>query len=348
TGSPPRPARDTGGTLTEDVTGQIGQGNAGGGGGGGGFTLIAGGQIELIAAELYAYGKRGGNSPDFEADPSDDPPFRTGADEAGAGGGGVGILADSDNFTVDEIPTQLGGNNPNVQVEPDPDRDISPPDGIADLDPILDADIIQDLNEMSGMAFIDFDEYGDDVNEALFAETKVATEFFDTLSDAVAYDEVRILSNTPDYEYNIDAGDPNKIASATIRFFVDSAQAAGSGLPDLSTEQPDGALLADAGGTLEIGTMYDLDGLNTNAPRYESRRTLDATVGAPLQGKRFVRVRIVFDISQGGVTPGDLLDEFDPPTGTDQLIAPGNSVGNTDTAPQGVPAVAEVRVRFIP
>jgi hypothetical protein len=65
-------------------------------------------------------------------------------------------------------------------------------------------------------------------------------------------------------------------------------------------------------------------------------------------------VRLRFDMALVG-TPAQLVDSFDP-GGTaplpvaDDPGTPGldNSLGNTDTAPAGVPAVAEVRVRFTP
>ena len=61
--------------------------------------------------------------------------------------------------------------------------------------------------------------------------------------------------------------------------------------------------------------------------------------------KRFARVRIIYDLVSIG-SSDFLLSTFAPPNGGNLQVAPGNGLGNTDTAPQGVPAVAEIRVNF--
>ncbi|MHC4579191.1 MAG: Ig-like domain-containing domain, partial [Planctomycetota bacterium] len=58
TGPPPVPADGPGGSP--DITGPIGQGEAGGGGGGGGICIIAGGDLLFTALESYVHGKLGG------------------------------------------------------------------------------------------------------------------------------------------------------------------------------------------------------------------------------------------------------------------------------------------------
>ena len=86
--------------------------------------------------------------------------------------------------------------------------------------------------------------------------------------------------------------------------------------------------------------------------QFDSRFRLPAA--SALLGRRFVRVRVVFDLAVVG-TPAALVSSFDPPGATVLPIAddPGtpdleNSIGNIDTAPAGVPAIAEIRVRFTP
>jgi hypothetical protein len=113
------------------------------------------------------------------------------------------------------------------------------------------------------------------------------------------------------------------------------------------TDRPTG------GATIEIGQHFDMDtGLAQPSAQFDSRQLIPAT--SPLLSRRFVRVRIRFDLSLVG-TPAQLFNSFAPSGGVNVPIAddPGtteieNTLGNTDTAPEGVPAVAEVRVQFTP
>ncbi len=341
-GDPPVPGTVPG---TPNETSPIGQGEAGGGGGGGGICLGAVGQIRWNVAELYVWGKPGGNTANFEG--------RAAGNAGGSGGGGLIFCQDSNG--VDGI-SELGapfGSNRRIQIIPDVNRDLDF-NGTADLVAPGDNAIIRDLNEMSlagstNAAAFAYAVYGDGVHEPLFGTTQIVTEFFDTLSDTVSYDEVRILSNAPRWGYSV--GTP---ASRVIRVFLDTTISSG-GFPDLSSENPvTGALLPPTGGTLEIGQHFNQDtGVAEALPRFDSRFIIPP--GPPTQGKRFARIRIIFDLALVG-TPTALLDTFarrgalpvpiadDPAT----LGVIENTLGNIDQAPAGVPAVADVRVRFTP
>ncbi|MFQ5845979.1 MAG: hypothetical protein ACE5JG_13430 [Planctomycetota bacterium] len=175
--------------------------------------------------------------------------------------------------------------------------------------------------------------------------------------------------------------------------------AAGSGLPDLIDEDPDGNLGAETapGSGLWVGTQApdpsDPTASRTRSATVEIPLTSDA-LGTPTTptvltnesrfvvppsplpeglrtlGRQFVRLRIVFDASQlmfdsdGDGTPEPFgtpqgLLGLPPAAATDggiyafpgagtSQIAPGNISGNLDTAPLGVPAVAEAKVEFTP
>jgi hypothetical protein len=235
-----------------------------------------------------------------------------------------------------------------VTLFPDPDFDIDGIDG-PDL-PIGDPARL-DLQEMSGAPTLTLEVYGDEQTEPGFGTSGIVTEFFDTLSDAVSYDEVRVLSNAPRYPY--DAG---VVEDRTIQVKVDTTGTGIAGLPDLSTEDPtNGDLQGPQGATINVGLHFDMDtGLadpNGDA-QYDSRMLVP--VGSPTRGKRFVRVRVVFDLSLIG-SQSELLESFAPPGLPDEIIADDpstpeldNTLGNTDTAPSGVPAIADLRVRFTP
>ncbi|MHC4407657.1 MAG: hypothetical protein ACYS0F_01495 [Planctomycetota bacterium] len=338
--NPPIPG-DTSGTP--DFEAAIGQGEAGGGGGGGGICVIAGGQVVIEAVEMYPHGKAGGNHPAFEAG------GRGQGNVGGNGGGGVLVVMDSDGMSLAELPAQIGGNNEGFLIIPDSLRDIDN-DGIADLDPGTDAAVIRDLDEQSGLFGVNFATWGDEPRERLWSTSQIVTEFFDTLSDATSYDGVRILSNAPRFPYDADPIDTPTPSDRTIRVLVDTTTA-NAGFPDLSTEIPNGSLTPPAGFTEEIGLHYDMiTGNETGQPQYESRYIIPTTSG--VQFKRFVRVRILYDLSRIG-GKNDLLGSFAPPSGGSLPIAddpstqdPENTLGNTDTAPEGVPAVAELRVTF--
>jgi hypothetical protein len=140
---------------------------------------------------------------------------------------------------------------------------------------------------------------------------------------------------------------------------VDTTGTGIAGLPDLSTENPtSGDLQGPQGATIGVGLHFDRDtglavGDGPDHPaQYDSRMLIP--VGSPTRGKRFVRVRVVFDLSLIG-GQSELLESFAPPGLPDEIIADDpdtpeldNTLGNTDTAPAGVPAVADLRVRFTP
>jgi len=194
--------------------------------------------------------------------------------------------------------------------------------------------------------------WGSGPREPSFAATQIVSEFFDTLSDSVSYDEVRVLSNAPSFPYD----DLNPTTGRTIRVLIDTTVTGAGGLPDFTAEDADGDFDLDPtlGFTHEIDLHYDSDGTSTAPLASNESRNLIAA-GSQSLGKRFVRVRIIFDLSRIG-TPDDLLGNpgggaglgFALPGAPDEVIAPGNTLGNLDTAPEGVPAVAEVRVRFTP
>jgi len=338
---------------TPDPTTAIGEGEAGGGGGGGGICIIAAGQIALPAIEILPHGKAGGNSPAFEAG------GRGSLNQAGNGGGGVFVMSDSDGISQAERPQELGGTNLGFHVIPFINRDIDN-DGAPDLDPNdpNDALKIRDFQEMTGSFGFSFLEWGDDAREVSYARSQIVAEFFDTLSDSTSYDSVRVLSNIPRFGYEANPVDSPDPTQRTIRIFLDVTKAK-NGLPDLSGEDPvTGDLnLNSVGETLEIGLFYDRftgddeDNLGDPiGPQYESWFIIPAD--GPTLGKRYARVRIVYDLT----TIGDaqtLLSSFAPPGAINLPIAddpdtpdPENTLGNTDTAPEGVPAVAEVRVTF--
>ncbi|MGH7162510.1 MAG: hypothetical protein ACREID_03415, partial [Planctomycetota bacterium] len=311
-----------------DPTDPVGRGQGGGGGGGGGISLISAGNLNFVRAELLVYGKRGGNTDSFEG--------RTGLDEGGAGGGGAYYFADANGINAS---TELGtpfGTNVSILLLPDSNQDVLPPAGTADLS----AAEQQDRAEMSGGAFITLAIYGDEDRERLFARSEIVTEFFDSLSDNVSYNQVRTLSNAG----RRDAASMLVFPTGTIRVFLDTTDSTG-GQPDLSTEQPDGTIVSPTGATIEVPLTSDASGSPTADPQNESRFLISP--GSPTLGHRFSRVRIQFDLSVIG-SPATLLGSFAPPGQVNVQIAPGNSVGNIDTAPPGVPAVADVRVQFTP
>jgi len=344
--NPPIPGSVSG---TPDFSTPIGEGEAGGGGAGGGICIIAGNQIVLNAVEMYAHGKVGGNSPFFEGG------GRGSLNMAGNGGGGVYYIADSDGLTTDEIPAQAPffGLNEGFLIIPDPNRDIDN-DDVPDLDPNDpdDALVIRDLQEMSGQFGVTASAWGDDARERLFTTSQIVTEFFDTLSDSTSYDGVRVLSNAPRFSYDADPVNAPVPQDRTIRVFVDTTRSS-NGFPDLGNEDPaTGNLGAPSGASEEIGLNFDrITGDELPTPQYESRYIIPVNTSL-LQFRRFVRVRIVFDLSTVG-NKNELLSSFAPPGAPNLPIAddpntpdPENTLGNTDTAPQGVPAVAELRVTF--
>ena len=297
------------GELTADLSGQIGQGEAAGGGGGGNMCILAGNQLNLVAAELYVFGKRGGNAPDLEGGATR--PSGAGAPliEGGPGGAGVIVFGDSDGFGLNELPVEIGGGNDLIDFLPDPFRDLDM-DGDLDLvepgpdmiegtaddvpaDP-ASAAILSDFAEMSGFAFLAPGVYGDDPREPLFGTTVIVTEFVDTLTDFVSYDEIRTLSNAP------------RFPDGTITVFLDATQAGPGGLPDLSTENPDGTLNPPAGGgeTASLTSnpfppMFPGDpdiGDDVGIVQYESRSEIG--LGSNTLLKRFARARIEFDLTR--------------------------------------------------
>jgi hypothetical protein len=336
---------DTSGNPPASIDDPIGQGNAGGGGGGGSICVVVSGNLTIHAAEFFVQGKEGGNSPDIEGG------GRIVQDRGGNGGGGKVFLADADGIDGNEFIT-----NPVYFIGSDTlSRDLDL-DGNAD---ITDPDEILDRLEMTSNVVVGVGVYGDDAREIRFGRTCLVTEFFDTLSDNVSYDEVRVLSNAPRFPYSADTP-----GLRTIQVFVDAASAAPGGVPDLATEDPEGTLfpgpaLPDGtptgGSSIDVGLHYDrTTGLENpmGEAQYESRFLIPAN--SPMLGRRFVRVRLCFDLSLVG-TPAELLSSFAPATAANLAIADDpmtpaleNTLGNTDTAPSGVPAVAEIRVRFTP
>lgn len=327
-------------------TGNKGTGEAGGGGGGGVICLIAGNQITFNVGLLLAYAKRGGNSPDIEGGD------REAGDEAGAGGAGLFFFADVDGINPElELGTPFGTND-FVVLAPTTERDL---DGNGEFDPLTPAEE-QDLNEMTGLARLNAQVWGDDPLEQGFGKTEIVSEFFDTLSDSVVYDEVRTLSNAPRFNYAIGAPDVR-----AIRVFLDATVPGALGLPDLTGEDALTGELLGPGHTYEAGLHFDrFTGLSAGEAQFESRDLIQA--GTPTQGKRYARVRIIFDLGQAvdtspGADPVDeqLLRLFAPPGAPLIVIADDpdtpdleNTLGNIDTALEGVPAVAELRVRFTP
>jgi len=366
------------GNPPADITDPVGQGEAGGGGGGGGICIIVCGELFVNATDLLVHGKLGGNSPAIEAG------GRNALDEAGSGGAGKIVLSDGDGV---DVVTEFGGN-PAVAISAADiaARDLNgdgdnEDDGIGELGP-AGSDRFNDVVSMSGTASLLTDAYGDDPNEPKFGKTVIVTEFFDTLSDSVSYDEVRILSNAPRFPYSVGTEEDRP-----LRVFVDSAATGPGGLPDLSTEEdgtgaamagtlipgtvnPDGS--KTGGFTFEVGQHFDrIDGTPQGTAQFDSRFLLTTVPAASeLNQRRFVRVRICFELGNLDLVDGMrddppmvgaetleeyLLRTFDPPGSAQEPIADDlgtaeldNTLGNTDTAPEGVLAVAEVRVRFTP
>ncbi|HEX5138569.1 MAG TPA: hypothetical protein VFY93_16470, partial [Planctomycetota bacterium] len=317
-GNPPSPT---------SLDGNIGQGEAGGGGGGGGIALICGGDMTVRAMECYAFGKRGGNSLFIEGGD------RFAVDEAGAGGGGKIYMADQDGFGSGEVL-----NNPFVFLTPDPNR------------PGLTFDEAKDFAEMAGTVTISFGVWGDELRESMFGPTQIVSECFDTLSDSTSYDSALVLWNAPRFPYS--SGTP---ALRTMRIFIDTVKAGLGGLPDIPTvEAPDGSFTLNPA----VGFTQEVPAADAAVPvAYQMTTVLPA--GAGSLGKRFVRVRIVFDPTLISTNPDELLGPaplgFAPAGGpvlpiADDPATPGleNNRGNLDTAPQGVPAIAELRVTFTP
>ncbi len=338
TGNPPAP---------DDPSDPVGTGEAGGGGAGGGICVLARGAILVNSAILFAFGKQGGNSPFIEAGGRGVNPNTGNLDvpiQGGNGGGGLILFCDSDGV---DVSTEVAGNGA-VVVGANPDYDLDG-DLVADLaagDPERD-----DIAEMSGSVVLVGTVWGDSAREPGYGVSQVVTEFFDTLSDSVSYDQIRVLSNAP------------RFPAGTIRVFLDVTQSGPGGLPDLSTEDPaSGEILGPNGFSIEASLTRDMDtGLETGVAQFDSRSLIAAN--SPALGKRFARVRLVFDVSQIG-SRDDLLGNpgggaglvFAPPGSAQLPIAddpgtPGvieNTLGNIDTADAGVPAVADIRVRFTP
>jgi hypothetical protein len=323
--------------LNPDPTGPIGQGEAGGGGGGGGICVLAGGDLAFVALVTFVHGKTGGNDINIENG------TRNALDSGGSGGAGKWVFGDQDGIDVQgeiiDATTVI----------------IDPQDATLDTDPKIPATVggTEDRTGMVGLPSLAAVTYGNGPREPGFATSQIVSEFFDTLSDSVSYDEVRVLSNAPSFPY--DAG---SAVGRTIRVIVDTAVTGAGGLPDFTAEDASGGFTGDPtfGFTHEIDLDFDANGDPTAPPgtaSSESRTFIPA--GSQSLGKRFVRVRIIFDLSRIG-SPDDLLGNpggtaglgFALPGAADVIISPGNTLGNLDTAPEGVPAVAEVRVRFTP
>jgi len=315
TGDPPAPS--------PNAAGAIGRGNSGGGGGGGAISIIAGGNMTFTFAEFLAYGKRGGNSGAIEGGAD-----RSNTTEGGAGGGGIFYLADVNGFALTELPTIFGGFNDFFILTPQPNQDVLPPIGTADLSA---ADQV-DRSEMTGTAFLTLGTYGDEPREVLYGETRVVTDFFDTLSDSVSYNTVRVLSNA------------NLFPAGAIRVFLDTTTSSG-GFPDLGTEIAGGELSLPTGVTIPVPLTVNAAGVDTGILQSETRFVVPA--GSLSLGKRMARVRVLFDLSVVG-SPASLIGSFAPSGSPNVQISPGNSLGNIDTAPPGVPAVADIRVNFTP
>ncbi|MGQ0612403.1 MAG: hypothetical protein ACT4PV_01445 [Planctomycetaceae bacterium] len=235
---------------------------------------------------------------------------RAGVDEAGAGGGGAMYFADGDGIDLSgEILT-----SGTVVLVPGAGDPQSP--------------------TYSGTSSITVGVYGDETREPLLGTSRIVSEFFDTLSVRVSYDSMKILSNA------------NLFAPGTISVFLDSTVGA-SGFPVLTDEAADGTLGlgASPGASIAIPLTFNAAGtMDLMTPQSETRFVIPA--GGATSMKRYARVRIVFDVS--GIPPATLLTTFAPPGGPPVQIAPGNTVGNFDLAPGGVPAVADLRVRFVP
>jgi hypothetical protein len=174
------------------------------------------------------------------------------------------------------------------------------------------------------------------------------TEHFDTLSDSTSYDGVLVLWNAPRY--------PFLPGDKTMRLFLDTVKAGVGGFPDIAAvEAPDGSYTMNP----TLGFSQELLATETVAD-YEMTEVLPA--GAGSLGKRFARLRIVFDPTRISTNEDVLLAGngvtyfgFDAAGAAPLPIADDpntagleNTRGNLDTAPAGVPAIAEVRVTFTP
>jgi len=385
-GDPPVPGNDE---NDPDENAAIGSGNAGGGGGGGGICMIAGDQLRMIVGQMYAFGRRGGNAAlnlvdgggapvlDGDGDPITlENGGRAAGDTAGNGGGGVISLSDVDGFAGEEVGQPFGTNQSFILL-PDPAMDLDV-DGVPDFDPTTEegAENLRRLfMEQIGGTTLNLAVYGDDPREVLFQATLIVTEFFDTLSDSVSYDRVQLLSNLPRFVGG--AGQPGyddtTLTNNPLQVVLDVTATGAGGAPDLSTEDGAGNITVGAGnsggnsrpigfhfnsfppinpGDPAIGEKVPPGVGVPGVPQYDS--TFLVPAGGAEQGRRFVRVRLLFDLSKLG-TLAELLGTFAPPGAAQVVIAddPGttgldNTLGNIDTAPDGVLAFAEVRVRFTP
>ncbi len=170
--------------------------------------------------------------------------------------------------------------------------------------------------------------YGDEPREPGFGRSQIVSEFLDMFADASTLDSVRVLSNAPRFPYDIaDA------AQRTIRVFVDSTDARPDGSPDLDEIR-----------TIEIDLhVRTPDGAATSAAQFEAF----AIVPSDADPARFWRVRIVFDLANVG-DPDALKNTFALPGAATLPIAPDNSFADQTEAPEGVPAVSEIRLRITP
>jgi hypothetical protein len=332
--NPPAPADDMG---NPDPSGPIGHGEAGGGGGGGGICVLSGGDLTVNALVTFVHGKTGGNDVNIEGG------VRNALDAGGGGGAGKWVFADQNGIDLDAEIIDPG------QVIIDPQ---DPAFGqVADLPASVSDD--DDRAGMVGTPTLAAFAWGTGTREPTFGATQIVSEFFDTLSDSVSYDEVRVLSNADNANFPYDPVSP---AGRTIRVLLDTTVTGAGGLPDFTAEDSSGAFTGDPtlGFTHEIDLHFDTN-LNDTSPLANSEARNLIPPSSQSLGKRFVRVRIIFDLSVIGL-PDDLLGNpggtaglgFAMPGAPDLVIAPGNTLGNLDTAPEGVPAVAEVRVRFTP
>jgi hypothetical protein len=297
------------------------------------------------------FGKMGGDSPAIEGG------TRGGGDQGGNGGGGKVYLADSGALSLVNLLSAGPGRFNYFGQAGTPTQDtvvVQPPDPARGTTP----EEVQDLTEMTGTVGVSVGQWGDDPREPMFGPTQIVTEFFDTLSDSTSYDGALILWNAPRYPYQ--AGNASM---RTMRILIDTTKAGPGGLPDLSVEDATGNFTNDP----DIGFTQEVPAVSAAGPAaaFQMQEVLPA--GAASQGKRFVRVRLIFDptlISNdpnvlfaggaapvpGGVYPGFALPGTAPIPIADDPATPDleNTRGNLDTAPAGVPAFAEVRVTFTP
>ncbi|MEE8106582.1 MAG: Ig-like domain-containing protein [Planctomycetota bacterium] len=312
-----------------------GSGSPGGGGAGGGISIIAAGNFNLNVATIFAFGRRGGDAAEIEMGDRD----AGGADEGGSGGAGLMYFADIDgidiaesivaNDSVDMGSGVLTGTNTG-EFSPEDPSDTTPEE--------------LEKESFNGTAILIVDTYNEANGSVVFGVSRIVTEFFDTLSKNVVYDNCRVLSNAPDFIWV--PGDPT---DRTIRVFVDATVGTGpdnNAVPDLSEEAADGSLGGGAnqiGASLEIELDVDSDGDPAAGAEYDALFEISDT--ADISSNRYVRMRVEFDL---GTITTVLLDSFAPPGLGLVQIAPGNSLGNLDAGFPGVPAIADLRVRFIP